>query len=352
MPFDHSTGEDVIHVLVADNTRIHTQLLADALRRDRRLEVIGAASTSRDLVEAVAAHKIDVAVISSNLDEEPLRGLEVLRELRASRPGVRTILLLDSSKREVVVEAFRAGARGVFSRHDSLETLGKCVRQVHQGQIWANSQQMIFAVEALAAAPVVRAVSANGLNLLSKREMDVVRCLAEGLTNREIAERLGLSQHTIKNYLFRVFDKLGVSSRLELLFLTLTQPSSLPAASPAALASPGNGNGNGRESDMTLARCLQAAEQGQPAAQLAAAQMYSQGKGAPRDVVSAYMWYLVSEQTSLDMKDEVSAEKRKLATALTTDQIVEAQKRASERMKKPPKASAVPAGTVTSIRPV
>ena len=70
---------------------------------------------------------------------------------------------------------------------------------------------------------MVRAVDANGLSLLSKREMDVVRSLAEGLTNREIAERLGLSQHTIKNYLFRVYDKLGVSSRLELLFMTLTQ---------------------------------------------------------------------------------------------------------------------------------
>jgi DNA-binding CsgD family transcriptional regulator len=97
---------------------------------------------------------------------------------------------------------------------------------VYEGQIWASSEQMTFAVEALASSPVVRAVDANGLSLLSKREMEVVRSLAEGLTNREIAERLGLSQHTIKNYLFRVYDKLGVSSRLELLFLTLTQADS------------------------------------------------------------------------------------------------------------------------------
>ena len=87
---------------------------------------------------------------------------------------------------------------------------------------------------------MVRAVDANGLSLLSKREMDVVRSLAEGLTNREIAERLGLSQHTIKNYLFRVYDKLGVSSRLELLFMTLTQAGAPQAAS--ALASSGAGH--------------------------------------------------------------------------------------------------------------
>jgi two-component system, NarL family, nitrate/nitrite response regulator NarL len=231
-------GGQTIRVLVADDTRIHTQLLADALRRDLQLEVISPPAQSRDLVAAVKLHRVNVVVLSSNLDEEPLRGFELLRELRASNPDILAIMLLDSSKKETVLQAFRAGARGIFSRHDSVETLSKCIRSVYEGQIWANSQQLSFAVEALATSPVVRAVDSNGLSLLSKREMDVVRSLAEGLTNREIAERLGLSQHTIKNYLFRVYDKLGVSSRLELLFMTLTQagakPSSgTPGAGPA-----------------------------------------------------------------------------------------------------------------------
>jgi two-component system nitrate/nitrite response regulator NarL len=217
-----SRGEP-IRVLVADDTQIHTQLLADALRRDRHLEVINSPARSRDLMEAVKLHQVEVVVLSSNLDEEPLRGFEILRQLRASDPGIQAVILLDSSKREVVLQAFRAGAKGIFNRDDSVETLSKCIRSVHQGQIWANSQQMSFAVEALASSPVVRAVDSSGLSLLSKREMDVVRGLAEGLTNREIAERLKLSQHTIKNYLFRVYDKLGVSNRLELLFMTLTQ---------------------------------------------------------------------------------------------------------------------------------
>ena len=237
-----SSGGETIRVLVADNTRIHTQLLAEALRRDCHLEVINPPGRSRDLVEAVKLHRVDVVVLSSNLDEEPLRGFELLRELRASNPAILAVMLLDSSKRETTLQAFRASARGIFSRHDSVDTLSKCIQSVYQGQIWANSQQMSYAVEALAASPVVRAVDANGLSLLSKREMDVVRSLAEGLTNREIAERLGLSQHTIKNYLFRVYDKLGVSSRLELLFMTLTQAGAPQLMLQAAAGSSPNGH--------------------------------------------------------------------------------------------------------------
>jgi DNA-binding NarL/FixJ family response regulator len=218
-----SSGRQNIRVLVADDTRIHTQLLADALRRDDQLEVISPPLKSLDLVGTVKLHGVNVVVLSSNLDEEPERGFEVLRQLRAFDPSIFTIMLLDSSKKEAILRAFHAGAKGVFSRHDSVESLSKCIRCVHEGQIWANSQQMSFVVEALASCPVVRAVDANGSNLLSKREMDVVRGLAEGLTNREIAQRLGLSQHTVKNYLFRLYDKVGASSRLELLFMTLTQ---------------------------------------------------------------------------------------------------------------------------------
>jgi DNA-binding NarL/FixJ family response regulator len=274
---------------------------------------------------------VDIVVVSSHLNEEPLHGFEVLRKLRAVHPKVRAIVLLDSSKREIVLEAFQAGAKGVFSRNESLETLCQCVRQVHAGQIWANSEQMSFAVEALAAAPVVRAVDANGLNLLSKRELEVVRSLAEGLTNREIAERLGLSQHTIKNYLFRVFDKLGVSSRMELLCLTLTHPGGeIPESAGGTFIAM---NTSGDPPD--FASYARAADQGMPHAQLALAQMYSEGKHVGKDAVAAYMWYLVSEQSVVEMKNLLSNAKRRLAETLTTEEILEAQKKASAHLKKP-----------------
>ena len=315
---------DRIRVLVADSTRIHTQLLADTLKRDHELDVISADSDSHGVLATAVAHKADVLLISSNLDEEPHRAFEVLRELRASHPRIRAVMLMDSSKREFILQAFRAGARGIFSRHESVDSLCKCVRSVHEGQIWANSHQMSFAVEALASSPTVRAVDANGLDLLSKREMEVVCSLAEGLTNREIAQRLGLSQHTIKNYLFRVFDKLGVSSRVELLFMTLSQASPTRSLLPALLASPTNGN---QHDEATLAICQKAAEQGLPTAQLALAQLYSARRATPKDLVYAYTWFLIASE-------QITRAKNHINQSMTMEQLLEAEQRAAEWIRK------------------
>src|SRR6266852_6785060 len=124
------SGEEMIRVLVADDTRIHTQLRAAALRRDRRLEGVSPPARSRDLVETVKTNRVNVVVLSANLDEEPLRGFEILRQLRAACPGIPGIMLLDSSRKEAVLQAFNSGARGILSRHDSLESLSKCIRCV------------------------------------------------------------------------------------------------------------------------------------------------------------------------------------------------------------------------------
>lgn len=315
-----------IRVLVADNTQIHTQLLADALKRDPGLEVIGSDPNSGALLAAAELHDPDVLLISSTLDEEPNRGLEVLRELRASRPELKAVILLDSTKDEVILNAFRSGARGVFRRHESIETLRKCIRCIHQGQIWANSDEMSLALKALAAAPAVHAVNANGRALLSKREQQVVQSLAEGLTNQEIAERLGLSQHTVKNYLFRVFDKLGVSNRIELLFMTLSDPNAI---------SSGNGNGSkpvppSSWEHTALADCEKAAAEGVCMAQLALAQR----TGAKNPVV-AYSWFLT-------LGEQISRAKRELQHTMTPEQIVEAERRAADWLNRPKKKLSSP----------
>ena len=324
MRFVPNPVEEPIRVLVADNTRIHAQSLADALRRDRRLQVVGAVSHGRDLLGAATSQEVDVGVVSCNLDAEPGRGLEVVRELKAERPQIRFVVLLDSSKRDLVLDAFRAGARGLFSRHESLETLSKCVRRVYEGQVWASSEQVTFAVEALASSPTVRTAAAAELQSLSRREMDVVRCIMQGLTNREIAEQLGLSQHTIKNYLFRVFDKLGISSRLELMSLAMAQPA-------GGQASGANGDTTKPAAQGSFDDCKLAAEKGDPTAQAALAAMYASGNGVEKDLVAAYAWFLQAEKTNAAMNEELGEARKQFAGLLSAEQIAEAQRQAEER---------------------
>jgi DNA-binding NarL/FixJ family response regulator len=133
------------------------------------------------------------------------------------------VMLLDSARRETVVEAFRRGARGVFSRNDSLAMLTRCVHRVHEGQLWITGHQLEYLLETLDSALSTRLVNAQGAALLSRREEDVTRCLVAGLTNRAIARELKISQNTVKNYLFRIFNKLGVSSRIEVVLYAASQ---------------------------------------------------------------------------------------------------------------------------------
>ena len=220
-------GSQPLHatrVLIADSSAIHSELLAESIRRDRRFTVVGSASSSGDIQSLLREHCPDVLLISASMDEQPHGGLHLLAELRSTYPEIKAVVLLESPKRETVVQAFRLGARGVFSKNSPIKVLAKCIDCVQQGQVWATSAELGFVLEALAAAPSVRPLAASALNQLSARELDVVTCLAEGLSNREIAQRLKLSRHTVKNYMFRIFDKLGVSSRVELLFYVLSRP--------------------------------------------------------------------------------------------------------------------------------
>jgi DNA-binding NarL/FixJ family response regulator len=199
-------------VLVADSTPFTGHLIADALKKDRGLTV---ASAEASAVLLTAANlKPDVTIMSEQLDGKPGRGFEVLSELRTTSPGTRTVMLLDSAELGLVVEAFRRGARGAFTRSDPLKMLSRCIRKVHDGQLWIGGAQLEFLLEALTQTPA-HVANVGGANLLSKREQDVVRWLPECNTNREIARKLNISENTVRNHLFHVFDKLGVSNRVE-----------------------------------------------------------------------------------------------------------------------------------------
>lgn len=213
-------NQDRIRVLAADSTAMSTQLLVEALARDPQLHMIESSSNGAAVLQVLKREKPQMAVVSAHLGDTNGGSFDIIREIRSQSPATRVIVLLDSSERSTVVEAFRAGAQGVFCRTEPFRLLSKCIQCVHQGQVWASSGELRFLLEALAK-PAFSNFNANGNALLSARETDVVRCVAEGMTNREIAQRLKLTEHTVKNYLFRIFDKLGVSSRVEVVLYAL-----------------------------------------------------------------------------------------------------------------------------------
>lgn len=213
--------QDRIRVFAADNTSMNTQLLVEALSRDAQFHLAAPVHKDAEILSAVKRDRVHVALISARQGADSRAGFSLSREIRSASPTTRVIMLLDSSERTPVIEAFRSGARGVFCRTESLKLLAKSIKCVHEGQIWASSSELHFLLEAMSEPVPMSFLSANGDALLSARELDVVRCVAEGLSNREIAQRLSLREHTVKNYLFRIFDKLGVSSRVEVVLYAL-----------------------------------------------------------------------------------------------------------------------------------
>ena len=210
-----------IGVVVADSSPITSQLLAEAIGRHRGIEILGFGSDPERLFERILGRMPDVALISARLGDDPDGGFRLLEMIRAERPRLKSVMLLDSHGPDSVIHAFRSGASGVFGKNMPIRMLCKCIKAVYEGQIWANSEQFSYVVAALSATPQQRRFEADTMTLLSRREQEVVHLLAEGLTNRQIADRLKLSPHTVKNYLFKIFDKLGISNRLELVFLVL-----------------------------------------------------------------------------------------------------------------------------------
>ncbi len=163
----------------------------------------------------------------------------------ACSPQTRCILLVEASEPETVVNAFRAGAKGIFCRAGSFESLCKCIATVNKGQVWANSAELQFVLEVLARAAPLQRLNEQARAQLTKREEEVVGLVAQGLSNREISSTLNLSAHTVKNYLFRIFKKLGVSSRVELVLYALdhSQLHELPPTKKPARVSPHDARG-------------------------------------------------------------------------------------------------------------
>jgi DNA-binding NarL/FixJ family response regulator len=214
-----------IRVLVAEATPMAGQLIAGALNRCRRqFDVVSFPCSASDAIQELEKRRPQVALISTQLRDGPMSGFKILHQMHATNSKTPAVMLFDSMERDLVIDAFRGGARGVFSRSQPLKTLSKCIRVVHRGQVWIGNGELEYLLELFSRSRPLMLACRGEKTLLTQRERQIVQLVAEGMKNKEVAAALKVSEHTVRNYLFRIFEKLGISSRVELVLYALSWP--------------------------------------------------------------------------------------------------------------------------------
>ena len=285
-----------VRILIADSSRIHTQLLSDILQRSSDFELITWDQNRSTLLPTAIEEDVHVVAVSSTLNGRLREGLEVIREIRAVHPSTKVVLLVDSHQDDLVLDSLRAGAQGIFNKDSSLEMLRKCLLSVHRGEVWVDGKGISLALNALTSTPSSAAIDQKKLKSFSERERQVVEWLVQGFSNRDIADRMNLSPHTIKNYVFRIFDKVGVSSRAELSFLILSQSNTHGFLSHRNAQEDSILPRAHSSDDRTISKLTQEAEKGSPEAALALAQAYGNGGERRQDLLNAYKWYRIASE--------------------------------------------------------
>lgn len=324
-----SAEERPISVLIADRDPMSAGLLATALKRFRAIQVIGSTTNRSEISAFLARRSPHVLVISSVLEDGQGSGFRVMRELREGASGVKLVALLDSSARENVVEAFWSGAHGVFVRSSPVKDLGKCISCVHKGQIWGNTEQMRLVLESLTRVAMPPLMKNDAMRLLTPREQNVLGCLSKGLSNREIARQLGISQHTVKNYLLHIFDKLGVSSRVEALLQSYGANGAQGASDATARPGPED---NALKFAANRVREFYRRETKQEftPAQLGLHGFDENSEAGVSDAISAYVWHELTRKTSDKLSEASREERDKLAATMTPEEIAEAKRLVEE----------------------
>lgn len=201
----------MIKLVIADDHPIVLSGLETLLHRERDLKVVATCSDGADALRAIARHRPDIAVLDQNMPG--MKGLGVLRELHESKSPVRVVMLVAELQEDELVEAMRLGVRGVVLKEVAPQFLVQCLREVHAGRRWLDKRSVGHAVDTL----LRREAAHKELpGLLTARELEIARAVAAGLRNKEIADKLSISEGTVKVHLHTIYAKLGVDGRMAL----------------------------------------------------------------------------------------------------------------------------------------
>jgi len=204
-----------IDIVISDDHALFREGLRKLLDAEPGMHIVGEAVDGEETIKVVGQLKPHILLLDLSLPK--MSGLEVLVELSKLGIDTRTIMLTAGIEREQVVEALQLGVRGIVLKHSALQVLLKSIRCVSEGQYWVGQEGVSDLIHALRRMKPSGNVSRPGRHFgLTSREMQVIALIVAGYTNKDLARELGISENTAKHHLTNIFDKLGVSNRLEL----------------------------------------------------------------------------------------------------------------------------------------
>jgi DNA-binding NarL/FixJ family response regulator len=201
-----------IRIAIADDHALVLHGLKRLFDGEQEFEVVECCGTGAEAIAAARRGNVDVLLLDIKMPG--LSGIDVLRTLSAERLKCSTVLLTAALSDSDAVEGLKLGVRGIVLKESSPDTLLECIRRVSRGEQWVDSETMTRALDTITR----RESMANDPNrTLTARELEIVRMIAQGLRNKAIAERLFISEGTVKIHLHNVYEKLGLDGRLELM---------------------------------------------------------------------------------------------------------------------------------------
>ncbi|MBI4875874.1 MAG: response regulator transcription factor [Acidobacteria bacterium] len=232
-PAPPETANRHIRVLIADDHPIVRDGLRRLLELEDDIDVVGEAGDGRQTLDLV--NEVDPDIILLDLRMPNVDGLAALQALQATHQRVKAIVLTASEDKNEFVQAMKLGCSGIVLKQTAPDLIVKSIRKVFAGEIWLDSHTTAVVMRQFATVGPGGVDPASGANPkarerspLSNREREIVSFVAQGYKNKEMAEKMFISEQTVKNHLHNIFDKLGVSDRLELALFAIHKGLHLP----------------------------------------------------------------------------------------------------------------------------